>query len=111
MNTHNTLSLPTLSRMDEDLIRLHQHRLVKPGMNMSEIERLIVFREDLLDSPPPRELDGYELVRSAFGRLQDADRRGSDERRMEKLEMQQFVWMGGLRNRRLRSKLCKYHSF
>ena len=73
MNTHNTLSLPTLSRMDEDLIRLHQHRLVKPGMTMSEIEPLIVFREDLLDSPPPRELDGYELARSAFGRLQEAD--------------------------------------
>ena len=73
MDTRKSLSLPTLSRMDEDLIRLHQHRLVKPGMNMSEIERLIVFREDLLDSPPPRELDGYELVRSAFGRLQEAD--------------------------------------
>ncbi len=73
MDTRKSLSLPTLSRMDEDLIRLHQHRLVKPGMTMSEIERLIVFREDLLDSPPPRELDGYELVRSAFGRLQDAD--------------------------------------
>ena len=73
MNTHNTLNLPTLSRMDEDLIRLHQHHLVKPGMIMSEIEQLIVFREELLDSPPPRELDGYELVRSAFGTLQDAD--------------------------------------
>ena len=73
MNTRKSLSLPTLSRMDEDLIRLHQHRLVKPGMSMSEIERLIVFREDLLDSPPPRELDGYELARSAFAALQEAD--------------------------------------
>ena len=73
MNTRKSLSLPTLNRMDEDLIRLHQHRLVKPGMTMNEIERLIVFREDLLDSPPPRDMDGYELVRSAFGALQDAD--------------------------------------
>ena len=73
MNTRNSLSLPTLSRMDEDLIRLHQHHLVKPGMTPREIERLIVFREDLLDSPPPRELDGYELVRSAFSALQEAD--------------------------------------
>ena len=73
MNTRKSLSLPTLSRMDEALIRLHQHRLVKPGMTMSEIERLIVFREDLLDSPPSRELDGYELVRSAFATLQEAD--------------------------------------
>ena len=73
MDTRKSLSLPTLSRIDEDLIRLHQHRLVKPGMTMSEIERLIVFREDLLDSPPPRDLDGYELVRSAFGALQEAD--------------------------------------
>ncbi len=73
MSTRKSLSLPTLSRMDEDLIRLHQHRLVKPGMGMSEIERLIVFREDLLDSPPPPELDGYELARSAFAALQEAD--------------------------------------
>ena len=73
MDTRKSLSLPTLSRMDEDLIRLHQHHLVKPGMTMSEMEQLIVFREELLDSPPPRELDGYELVRSAFGALQDAD--------------------------------------
>lgn len=73
MDTRKSLSLPTLSRIDEDLIRLHQHRLVKPGMTMSEIEQLIVFREELLDSPPPPELDGYELVRSAFGALQEAD--------------------------------------
>ena len=72
MNTRKSLQLPTLSRLDDALIRLHQHHLVEPGMTAEDIEPLIVFREDLLDSPPAS-LDGYELARSAFGALQEAD--------------------------------------
>ena len=68
-----TLLLPTPNRMDEALIRLHQHRLVRPGMTPDDIEPLIVFREDLLDSPPAPEPDGYELARGAFEALQKAD--------------------------------------
>ena len=73
LNNHNALVLPTLSRMDEALIRLHQHRLVKPSMTPGDIEPLIVFREDLLDSPADPEQDGYELVRSARAGLVEAD--------------------------------------
>ena len=72
MDIRRSLSLPTLSHLDEALIRLHQHHLVEPGMTNDDIEPLIVFREDLLDSLP-RELDGYELARNAFGALQEAD--------------------------------------
>ena len=70
---NRALLLPTPNRMDEALIRLHQHRLVKPGMTPGDIEPLIVFREDLLDSPSAPEQDGYELARSAFEALQEAD--------------------------------------
>ena len=35
--------------MDEALLRLHSHPLVKPGMSMEEIERLIVFGDELID--------------------------------------------------------------
>ena len=72
MNNRNALPLPTLSPMDEALIRLHQHRLVEVGMTPDEIVPLMVFREDLLDSLPPREPDGYELARNAFAALQEA---------------------------------------
>ena len=41
-----------LTPMDEALLRLHGHELVKPGMSMSEIERRIVFDDELLDVPP-----------------------------------------------------------
>ena len=70
---NRALLLPTPNLMDEALIRLHQHRLVKPGMTNDDIEPLIVFREDLLDSPPAPEQNGYELARSAFEALQEAD--------------------------------------
>ena len=73
MNIHNTLPLGTLSRMDEALLRLHQSHLAQPGMTSEDIEPLIVFREELLDSPPAPEPDGYELMRSAFAALQEAD--------------------------------------
>ena len=70
---NRALLLPTPNRMDKALIRLHQHRLVKPGMTPGDIEPLIVFREDLLDSPSAPEQNGYELARSAFEALQEAD--------------------------------------
>ncbi len=54
--------LKKLSPMDESLIRLNSHRLVKPGMTMAEVEDLIVFREDLLDAPPPPEPDTHQMV-------------------------------------------------
>ncbi len=73
MNVHNSLDVPRLSHMDEDLIRLHSHPLVKPRMTMDEVEALIVFNDDLVNPPPPEELDGYHVAERAFAVLQEAD--------------------------------------
>lgn len=41
-----------LSAVDEAIIRLHAHPLVEPGMTKTEMERLIVFSDELLDASP-----------------------------------------------------------
>lgn len=41
-----------LSAVDEAIIRLHAHPLVEPGMTKTEMEHLIVFADELLDSSP-----------------------------------------------------------
>ena len=66
------LRLAALSPMDEALIRLNSHPLVKPGMTMPEVEDLIVFSDELLDPPRPRGLTAYEMVRRAYISLQEA---------------------------------------
>ena len=73
MNSH-TLRTAALSPMDEALIRLHSHPLVKPGMTMPEVEDLIVFSDELLD-PPQTQAEGpdaYEIARRAYVALQEA---------------------------------------
>ena len=62
-----------LSPMDEALLRLHGHELVKPGMTMAETERLIVFNDDLMDPQPldPR-LTTWALVSNAYRELREA---------------------------------------
>ena len=55
--------LKRLSPMDEALIRLNSHDLVKPGMTMDEVRALVVFRRDLLDADTSRpEPDTLEMV-------------------------------------------------
>ena len=62
-----------LTPRDEALLRLHGHELVKLGMSMADIERLIVFDDELLDprstDPRPRihalVLGAYEGLRQA----------------------------------------------
>ena len=68
----NRLRLPALSPMDEALIRLNSHPLVKPGMTMPEVRDLIVFSDEVLDPPQPEEPSGYEMVRRAYVALQEA---------------------------------------
>ena len=90
------LGLVTLSSMDEGLIRLHSHPLVRPGMTMPEVEELIVFRDELLDPPQLEEPNGYEMVRSAYAALQEA---GSASFRIRGSWLDQscegdFGWMG-----------------
>ena len=73
MNVHNALRLPYISPMDEALFRLHSHPLVKPGMTIAEVGGLIVFADEMLDSPPPAPEPGaLEVVRQAFVALQQA---------------------------------------
>ena len=62
-----------LSPMDEALLRLHGHDLVKPGMTMAGIENLIVFNAELLD-PQPRhhKFAAWALISNAYTELREA---------------------------------------
>ena len=62
-----------LSPMDEAVIRLNSHRLVQPGMTMEQVQALLVFRDELLDAPPPPELDTLGMVWRASISLTDAE--------------------------------------
>ena len=61
--------------MDEALIRLHSNPLVKPGMTVEEVARLIIFEDELLDAPPPVVMDAtpLDLVRQAYIALHAAE--------------------------------------
>ena len=61
-----------LSPMDEALLRLYGNHLILPGMDLSEIQRLIVFSDELLDSDPDIRMEGWNLVKSAHDRLRQA---------------------------------------
>ena len=66
-----------LSPMDEALLRLHGHGLVQPGMTMAEIERLIVFNDELMDPQPlDARLATWALVSNAYRELRDATSAG-----------------------------------
>ena len=49
------------SPMDERLMRLNSHRLVRPGMNLQQVADLIVFEDDLLDEAAAKEIDSLEM--------------------------------------------------
>ena len=72
MSVNATLRLPMLSDSDEALLRLHAHPLVRPGMTMPEVQRLIVFADELLDPPPAAQDDGIRLAERAYAALLDA---------------------------------------
>lgn len=69
MSANAALRLPMLSDSDEALLRLHAHPLVFPGMAMSEVQRLIVFADELLDPPLAAQDDGILLAESAYAAL------------------------------------------
>ena len=59
--------------VDEALLRLHSHELVKPGMKMREIERLIVFEDQLLDSDSvDSHITAWTLLSNAYTELRRA---------------------------------------
>ncbi len=73
MSVNAALRLPALSDSDEALLRLHSHPLVRPGMTMPEVERLIVYADELLDPPPAAASnDGTRLAESAYAALLEA---------------------------------------
>ena len=62
-----------LSPMDEALLRLHGHELIRPSMTMAEIERLVVFNDELLDpQPPDPRFEAWRLIANAIGKLREA---------------------------------------
>ena len=62
-----------LTPMDEALLRLHGHELVKPGMTLAQIERLIVFNDELVDPQPVEpQFQAWTLVLNAYKELRKA---------------------------------------
>ena len=62
-----------LSPMDESLLRLQGHKLIRSGMTRDEIERLIIFDDELL-SPKPEDsrLQAWSLTTNAYRGLREA---------------------------------------
>ena len=59
--------------MDEALLHLHSHELVKPGMRFEDLERLIVFEDQLLDSDSIHsQLTAWRLLTNAYTGLREA---------------------------------------
>lgn len=66
-------SVGLLSPRDEALFRLNSHPLVRPGMTMQEVRQLIVFRDELLDSPEPEPItDPMQMLWRAMVSLYDS---------------------------------------
>ena len=68
--------LNTWSPRDAKLIELNSHPLVRPGMSMDDVRKLVVLSDELLDAPQV-ELEGtpadpLELVWRAYARLEEA---------------------------------------
>ena len=62
-----------LSVIDERLIRLHAHPLIRPGMTIVEVRDLIVLNEELLDPQPPEPyLEVHQVIREVNRVLQEA---------------------------------------
>ena len=72
MNAGGRLRLPEMSDLDGALLRLYGHPLVRPGMTMAQVEGLIVFADELLDSPPAVEEDGVQLAKRAYAAFVEA---------------------------------------
>ena len=61
-----------LTYIDRGILRLNSDPLIEPGMTMSEIEPLVVFREELLDDPR-EEPDAYDMLEYTLAALQRVD--------------------------------------
>ena len=61
-----------LTYIDRAILSLNSHPFVEPGMTMSEVEPLIVFRDELLDDPQ-EELTSLDLLERTLSTLQKVD--------------------------------------
>ena len=61
-----------LTYIDKAILSLNSHPLVEPGMTMSEVEPLIIFRDELLDDPQ-EELTSFDLLERTLATLQKVD--------------------------------------
>ena len=61
-----------LTYIDKAILSLNSHPLVEPGMAMSEVEPLIIFRDELLDDPQ-EELTSFDLLERTLATLQKVD--------------------------------------
>ena len=61
-----------LTYIDKAILNLNSHPLVEPGMAMSEVEPLIIFRDELLDDPQ-EELTSFDLLERTLATLQKVD--------------------------------------
>jgi len=68
--------LNTWSPMDAELIELNSHPLVRPGMSMDEVRKLVVLTDEFLDYPQVESdgtpVDPLELVWRAYVALAEA---------------------------------------
>lgn len=59
-----------LNPMDDALLRLHGHELVEPGMTFEDVGQLVIFNDELLDSPTePSQLLAWSLVKNVLEKL------------------------------------------
>ncbi len=75
LNVTGSVRMFEMNPTDEALIRLHSNLLVKPGMTMGEVEELIFFEDELMDPPPPDDMETtpIELVRQAYTAFHEAE--------------------------------------
>ena len=62
-----------LTSIDKAILSLNSHPLIEPGMAMSEVEPLIVFKDELLDPPQEPEPTPYEYLDRTLATLQAVD--------------------------------------
>lgn len=62
-----------LTSIDKAILSLNSHPLVEPGMAMSQVEPLIVFKDELLDPPKEPEPTPYDLMDRTLATLQKVD--------------------------------------
>ena len=58
-----------LTHIDRAILGLNSHLLVKPGMTMREVGALIIFDDELLDTPQAVELNSYEILERTLAEL------------------------------------------